>query len=224
MTKRKLIIICLALFTLLLVLVVVGIWSSRNGHRLISGHSYAQFIPQNEAQDVYDNAVQALEAGSGSRMQSGKPHYLYNLQIGYGGVGFEWEFRPGFIENTFESAANPSTRGAAIEASLIGQGWTMQNEESLQTFITKAMNKREREVADLQAAALNCGEKKYCLEDKEDKLTVLNDKPLTINVYLTKNPYKLYLEYELYPTDETAKLEAKLQYGCSEPSDEYCRR
>ncbi len=224
--NKKLILICAIIFASLLVL--AGVLSWRNGNRIISGHSDKKFVHHDDSQIAYENALTALNAGPGSRALSGKPHYHYtfnvNLLPSAAKEGFVWEYKPGFFQETFTSAANPSKYSDDIETSLTSQGWNIQGKEAIQAIIMKATYKREQEVARLQSAALDCGEKKYCLEHKREQLTEINDKPLTVHFYLTNKPYVLYLEYELYPLDETARLDARLVYGCSVPSDEYCRR
>ena len=207
---------------------ILGIISQRAGNRIISGNSHAKFIDHNEAQATYNDAINALRAGSGSGISSAKPHYYFTFNINLlpSGTkeGFVWEYKPGFIEDDFTAAANLSKYSADIEANLEKLGWIIQGEKGIQPLITKVTNDREQDVAGLQAAALECGDKKYCLEDKNQRLNEINDKPLVVRLYLTNKPYTLYLNYELYPLDETAILKARIQYGCQEPSDEYCQR
>ena len=226
MTRKKLLI----LLTVLIIppLPILGAISQRTGNRIISGNSHAKFIDHNEAQATYNDAINALKAGSGSGISSGKPHYYFafNVNLFAPGIkeGVVWEYKPGFIEDNFATAANPKANTVPIETNLTKLGWTIQGGKGIQPLITKATNDREQDVARLQAAALACDDKKYCLEDKNQQLNEINDKPLVVRFYLTNKPYTLYLNYELYPLDETATLEARIQYGCQEPSDEYCRK
>ncbi|MBP6005657.1 hypothetical protein KA531_02025 [Candidatus Saccharibacteria bacterium] len=226
MVKKKILIICMVL--VIPPLPLAGIVSQRSGNRIISGNSHAKFIHPVEAKTTYEKAIQALNSGTGLDFQSGKPHYYYTFKVNLlpSGTkdGFGWQYKPGFLNDSFVSAANPAKRGAELEENLVGLGWTIQGGKDLQSFIAEATSKREKEVANLQKTALDCGEKRYCLEYKEQQLAEINYKPLDVRFYLTHNPYTLYLNYEIYPADETAKLDARLVYGCSKPSDEYCRK
>lgn len=226
MTRKKLLIILMVL--IIPPIPILGVISQHTGNRIISGNSHAKFIDHNEAQATYNDAINALRSGSGSGISSGKPHYYFTFNVNLlpSGTkeGFVWEYKPGFIEDSFAAAANPSKYSADIEANLAKLGWTIQGGKGIQPLITKATNDREQDVARLQAAALACDDKKYCLEYKNQQLNEINDKPLVVRFYLKNKPYTLYLKYELYPLDETAMLETRIQYGCQEPSDEYCRK
>ncbi len=226
MTRKKLLIICMVL--IIPPIPILGIISQRAGNRIISGNSHAKFVDQKVAESAYEDVKQALGAGMGSDYTTGKPHYYFtfNINLLSSGTkeGFVWQYKPGFIQDSFTAATNPSKHSDTIEVNLENLGWAIQREEDIQSFVAKATNDRERDVARLQTAALECGDKKYCLEDKSEQLAELNDKPLDVSFYLTNKPYELYLKYELYPGDETAKLEARLVYGCQAPSDEYCRK
>ncbi len=207
---------------------VVGIFNQRDGNRKISGHSYAKFIRPEVAKTMYVDAVHALGVSPGPETRSGKPHYYFTFNVNLlpsgSEEGFVWRYKPGFVKDSFQSAPNPVKQSKNIEEALAKLGWRARSGESIETFIKEATDRREKDVTGLQADALECGEKKYCLEYKEQQLVDINDKPLEVDFYLVNEPYTLNIGYVLYPLDETAKLGVSLVYGCEKPSNDYCHR